>query len=220
VKTCGFEGRQSLRGDRYIIDAYYVFNDAGVMATNLDCLPLDWTKREITTTRSSNFWRTRYTTTIWLEQPVLANTSNLKRYFDDGENSDHQDSSEDEYDSPDLLFPMELKLRVPEKVVSVTDESDLMGLLSVRTATLDDTAEIIMKPVETGNDAVGKQIDALRDALNRGEERPIPSLRYKFVVISQKSELQLSTVIALVGALFGSGALVQLIRWLMARRRA
>jgi hypothetical protein len=82
----------------------------------------------------------------------------------------------------------------------------------------DDIAEVTLESPED-NDRFWKRFAGLPEALDRGEARKIPTLKYKFVIVSEKSEIQPQTVIALVGALFGSGVLVQLIRWLLARRR-
>jgi hypothetical protein len=215
VQKCGFVGRPSRRGNRFIVDATEKFENATMMATNVDCLPVDWTRSDMVITRSSNLWRTRYTTTVWFEQPVFSNSSNLSRYFSASDEDDG--ASTDLYGHTLLLFPLDLTIMVPEKVVRIENKSDLLGLAS-HMAMRDDVAEITLESPQD-NARFWKQFDRLSDALERGENPKIPTLRYKFVVISEKNEIQLQTIIALIGALFGTGILVPLVRWLLARRR-
>jgi hypothetical protein len=224
---CHFVSDDTLRGDTVHIQAQLKFDNAAEMATDVDCLPLDWTRKDITITRSDGLFATRYTTTIRIEQPALARSTVLRRYFDDEDgNSDSATRSnpddDNDYERSLFLFPKWLELTVPGEVKRIDNQSDMLGM-HFTTAMTDDLATISLdQQSEADREKLGDKLDAIADRLNRGEQAAIPDYVYKFVVTSSVAKVEIGTITTILGALFGSGALVALVKfvlWLRNRMR-
>lgn len=223
VSECGFNGKQMRRGGEVLADAYFKFTDAVAMARAIDCLPLDWTKRDIAMVEETGLLYKTYTATVWLEQPSVAISSVLTDHFNRARAASR--GSKDEPEGDDVaewgqsiqLLPLELSVVMPGGDLEVRQESKVIG------ATLHHTiqsnrAEIVMKLDGDKRNAV---LDPVVDALNSGEKREIPNDVYKVTITSREARFELGTLgtlASVLGLLFGSGVLVQLFKWIGERR--
>lgn len=215
INACGFQGRQTNRPDEIFVDSISNFENSTVMATNLDCLPSDWSRREVALTSDKGLFYTNYITTVWLEQPAAARRgdSAMLAYLND---SDAGDDDMNDLTSVKPLFPLRLSIDVPGRVIGIDNLSAIPGS-KASTAYAQNHASIELNWDENDKTRDARILPVI-EAINAQENIEIPVDRYKFVIHSHEARFEIGTIVTLVGALFGSGILVQLIAWLRNRR--
>jgi hypothetical protein len=219
IQNCGFFARQSRHADGTLLDAIYEFSNSAVLGANLDCLPADWTHREVKFASEIGLLYTTYQATIWLEQKAVYQPafSLVQRYFPAENKEDEESELQYTYDDP--FFPMHLDIEVPGSIVSIDSESDITGYRIESNFTLNQ-GSIELLPIENSGERTAK-FDPILGKLNAGKYiEDIPVDRYKLVITSRVARYEIGTLTAVLGALFGSGILVQIVVWVRSRHRS
>jgi hypothetical protein len=246
IENCGFAARAFRRDGRVVVDTQYDFDSQTIMNSNLDCLPTDWSRRDVSLVTAKGLLFTRYTTTVWFQQPTVIRHGNSElkkatsgsiapvvRPKEEPVRITGRVLAADEkppapaWEKSEPFFPLELTVRVPGEIDSVsTDGTDLAAAAlradqAVDEATNQATVEGIAKPGWTlaYRKAFDNKLDGIVAALARGEKRAIPLYSYKVVIKSSVSNVELSTLLALLGLLFGSGLIGRLFALRTAKSR-
>ena len=213
IQNCGFNARQNFLADTVVVDAIFEFSSVTALGTNLDCLPTDWLNREVTQTKDVGLIYTTYRITIRLEQKVAMLECDIVLHNVLG---NPKVCTKGLYLLPQPFFPLLLTVEVPGKIVSVDNYSEVQG--SKYKTSYEDNRVEITNTYDDSEEDLNDKYEPLRELLNDGKDVDIPVYRYGFVITSREARFEIGTIATIVGALFGSGVLVQILVWLRSRR--
>ncbi|MDP1701377.1 MAG: hypothetical protein Q8L53_10550 [Aestuariivirga sp.] len=211
--NCGFVARQTTLADTLAVDAILEFSSSTVLGTDLDCLPIDWSHREVRQGKYTGLLYVNYETIVWLEQGVVLRPSDsyLFAYFTEADEETKTVWSV--VDKP--FFPRFLAVEVPGQVTSVQNNSELFAS-SFDTSYTGNQAVIRLYFSESEED-YARFLD-IAEALNDGKEVEIPAYKYKFVIASRETRFDIGTILTVIGAILGSGVLMRFWVWFRSRK--
>ena len=217
IQACQFNGRPTERVDHFVVDVAMRFADISSMAQDVDCLPTDWVHREIVMTRETGLFYNTYVATIWFELPlVLYRRGAMQPYL-----PQLKDDAPQYRGTLVPLFPVHLTVDMPANVTLIANQSKIDSF-KIDTITQGNVATIDLTSVK-GNEDRARKISNLIRELEHEPTLKVPTEIYKFEIRSREAKYELGTIgtlMGVIGTLFGSGVLVQLVGYLRKRRRA
>lgn len=210
-EDCGFAASLVHRGKKYVLETYAKFE-----GTDLDrffqCLPFDWTRREVRLTTDTSLLYKKYRTLVLLEQPIAIrpSESNLRALFDT------EPVDDDSYVPNELLFPLNLSVTAPGRVVEIIDRSTVVGG-KARHSFIDNVATVDLTLPRDGDER-SERLENMVARLARQSDPKPPLERYEFEIRSREARFDLTTMTTLAVIVFGSGLLAPLVAWIRRRR--
>lgn len=216
IQACQFNGRLTERVDHFAVDVAMRFDDASSMAQDVDCLPTDWVHREIAMTRETGLFYNTYVATVWFELPlVLYRRGAMGPYLPERKND-----NEPYRGTLVPLFPMHLTVDMPANVTGISSDRSKIDSFQFHTAMRGNRATIDLAQIKDNEDRSNKGIQLI-EQLERDSATKIPNEIYRIEIRAREARYELGTIgtlMAVIGTLFGSGVLVQLVGYLRRRR--
>lgn len=216
VRNCQFDGRLIRTKDGQILDASMKFDDSFMMSQNIGCLPTEWTRKEFDFSKQSGFLFDTWTATVWLEVPIaILGQGQLTPFM-----RQSQVATPEWRINPTIFLPQKLTVVMPADISLVEVEASIRQT-KVGHSYQGNVATILLEAKSEGDEKTKEKADTIAfRALRAGEQVGVPVDSYKVKIVGQRIKYGLesiSPIAALVGMLFGSGIVAQLIGYLRLR---
>jgi hypothetical protein len=203
VKDCGLPARTFRRDGKVHVDINTSFASPDQLEKSLACLPGMGDGARIESRRDEGWFRSTYVTTIRLEGP--------RTKVDFGE----QGKRATVYGIGP--FPRELALTVPGTIGEIHSDTDILGadLKAEQSGTSEARAILTERAdAEALREGLRKKVQADVDAgkVDAANVSRLPPSVYAVTVTSHQWRFGLQEILSVLGALFGSGFLLQFLR--------